>query len=354
MQKEKIIALAPMDGITNCAYRTVVKELFEKHNTDPHAKLWLRTEFMNVEWFVREPWRLIHHIIKTDFEDTTIAQIYGWDHDALFETALYIDKKHPEFAWVELNIGCPSPKIMACGGGAGMMRDREKTLQLIKKISSSIQLPFSIKTRVWLTQDDMQEQHDFIVEAANYCKTLTVHGRTYKQSHSGFVDWEYIYNIKKEVWDKCLIIGNGWIRSYEEMLAAQGNLDGVMVGQAAIGRPRILLGKEPTIEERYELIMRHMHMMIILFDFYERISHLWRDFTQPTYDWLQEQIRIFDATKYEPTKTLIEYRKYLFNYISGLPGNKELKQELAQVKDYASMASHITSFFDKVTKNLQD
>ncbi|MEI7477337.1 MAG: hypothetical protein WCJ81_02130 [bacterium] len=58
------------------------------------------------------------------------------------------------------------------------------------------------------------------------------------------------------------------------MLAAQGNLDGVMVGQAAIGRPRILLGKEPTIEERYELIMRHMHMMIILFDFYERISHL--------------------------------------------------------------------------------
>jgi tRNA-dihydrouridine synthase len=74
---KKIVALAPMDGITNCAYRTVTKELFEKYNTDPNSELWLFTEFMNVEGFVREPGRLIHHIIKTDYEDMTVAQIYG-------------------------------------------------------------------------------------------------------------------------------------------------------------------------------------------------------------------------------------------------------------------------------------
>jgi len=89
---DHIVALAPMDGITNCAYRTITKELFAQHNTDPHARLRMWTEFMNVEGFMREPGRLIHHMIKTEFEDQTVAQIYGADHHDLVASAQYIDQ----------------------------------------------------------------------------------------------------------------------------------------------------------------------------------------------------------------------------------------------------------------------
>ena len=65
-----------MDGITNAAYRIVVKQIFDKYNKGEN-QLWMRTEFMNAEGYVRQPQRLVHHIIRTEFENQTIAQIYG-------------------------------------------------------------------------------------------------------------------------------------------------------------------------------------------------------------------------------------------------------------------------------------
>lgn len=169
-----------MDGITNAAYRIVVKQIFEKYNKE--HELWMWTEFMNAEGYVREPQRLVHHIIKTDYEDNTIAQIYGGDHEDLVKTAKDIAEKYPSFSGIELNIGCPSPKVMACGGGAGMMREKEKTLELMKRLRDVCGLlPFSMKTRAGLTEDDKQAQKEFIIASAEFCQTLSIHGRTYKQ-----------------------------------------------------------------------------------------------------------------------------------------------------------------------------
>lgn len=351
-----------MDGITNCSYRTITQELFEKNNSAPDRVLWLWTEFMNVEGFAREPGKLIHHIMKTDFEKNTIAQIYGSDENDLLEAAKFIDQGMLDiagnkqfFAGIELNIGCPSPKVMSCGGGAGMMRDRDRTLQIIKNISSNIHLPFSIKTRTGLNEHDRHLQKEFILAAAPYCKRIVIHGRTYKQSHTGNVDWDFIHEIKKELGETCVVIGNGWIRTYEQAIEILGNetsggLDGVMLWQAALWRPWIFTGNEPTLEERYTTIVRHAQMMIILYDYYFARVDQWRSFVLPTYDWLTNEIRIFDASKYEHEKTLIEYRKYIFNYISGLPWNRDLKVQLAHTKKYDEMIAFVDAFFEKVGK----
>ncbi len=298
---------------------------------------------------MHEPGRLIHHLIKTDFEDQTIAQIYGADHTSLVESAKFIDQHMTDFAGIELNIGCPSPKVMSCGGGAGMMRDRPRTTAIIKDIVANTNLPFSIKTRAGLTVEDKEAQREFILDVAQYCRHIIIHGRTYKQSHSGAVDRDFIHDIKRELGDKCLIIGNGGIQTYEDMIAHCENLDGAMVGQAAIGRPRLFTNHQPTIQERYDVIVRHAQMMIILFDYYAKNLELGRNFVQPTYARLQEQIRIFDASKYIHEKTMIEYRKYLFNYISGLPGNRELKVHIASTKDYATTIWFVQEFFAKLS-----
>ena len=93
--------------------------------------------------------------------------------------------------------------------------------------------------------------------------------------------------------------------------------------------------------------------MIIIYDYYFSNREQGRSLKMPTYAWLNEQIDIFDPSKYDHEKTMIEYRKYLFNYISGLPGNRELKVQLATTKDYTTTISYVTEFFEKVRQNLQ-
>lgn len=350
MNKKKIIGLAPMDWITNCAYRIICKELFEKHNTDPSVEFWMWTEFMNVEWFMREPGRLIHHLIHTDYEDKTISQIYWADHHDLVESAKFIDGDMPGFMGIELNIGCPSPKVMSCGWGAGMMKDRPRTIAIIKDIVAATKKPFSIKTRAGLSVEDKIAQKEFILDVAQYCRHIIIHGRTYKQSHTWEVDREYIYDIKRLVGDSCIIIWNGWVNSYEDIHNRMWNLDGIMVWQAAIGWPWIFTGHTPTLQERYDVIVRHAKMMIVLYDYYFSQREQWRALRMPTYQWLNNEIETFEPSKYDHEKTIVEYRKYVFNYISGLPGNRELKVQLASTKDYATIMKYVDTFFDSLQK----
>lgn len=340
--------LAPMDGITNVAYRIVVKRIFDKyikeHKDSGELRMW--TEFMNAEGYVRQPQRLVHHLMKTSFENQTIAQIYGWDHEDLIATAKDIVVRYPWFAWLELNIGCPSPKVMSCGGGAGMMRDKWKTLELIKRLRDAVApLPFSIKTRAGLVDDDKVAQKQFIVDAAEYCTTITIHGRTYKQWHSGSVDWEYLYDVKRLVGDKTKIIGNGGIKSYEDALAKKGNLDGVMIGQAAIADPRVFLGVRPSNEELLETILFHLKLMIIAYDYYNKNLHFADTFPQPSYEQRMDEVEHFDVSRYDIGKSVIEYRKYLFNYVNGLVGNREFKNVVATIREYEPLIQAIHTYF---------
>lgn len=143
-----------------------------------------------------------------------------------------------------------------------------------------------------------------------------IHGRTYKQSHNGDVDRAFITDIKKELGDTCCVIGNGGIKQYDSIHTPLETLDGVMIGQAAIGRPWFFVNHTPTLAERYALIVRHAQMMIVLFAYYAHHVTTGRAFPQPAYVRLEEQIAHFQPASYEHEKTMIEYRKYLFTYIS--------------------------------------
>ncbi len=208
-----------------------------------------------------------------------------------------------------------------------MMKDRPRTMAIIREIAATCSLPFSIKTRAGLSIEDKAAQREFILEAAPYCNHITIHARTYKQGHSGDVDRAFVYDIKRELGDKCIIIGNGGIGSHEQMLDRMQSpdgtvtLDGTMVGQAAIGRPRILTGTEPTLEQRHHVIVRHARMALILHNYYETHLERGRDRVQPTYAWLCNEIETFDpitvmATHRGAERTMMEYRKYLFSYLA--------------------------------------
>ncbi|AKH32600.1 putative tRNA-dihydrouridine synthase [candidate division SR1 bacterium Aalborg_AAW-1] len=391
-----ILGLAPMDGVTDYSYRRIVQEIFNRYGEKEKHNLWKRTEFMSADGYMINPSRLVKHLITCEDESNLIAQIYGGNIDTLLKTAQDIEQKYPFFQGIELNIGCPSPKILACGAGAGMMRNKHKTLEYIRTLSEGLSLPFSIKTRAGLNNDDKDEQFKFILEAAKYCPTITIHGRTYSQAHNGEVDRDFIYRIKQELGDAITIIGNGGINAYEDYQIHEGKVDGIMIGQSAMQNPRIFTPYTPTEQERIDLSLRHLLLMgayeiymnhtraqypeesdqLMLnrqnlhlnkkydpdsdeikelppIDFHDYI------FPFPSYDQIEKLAHIIQNTIEQESNSLtwnytifhlnelrcgIEFRKYLFGYIKGLSYTKELKQKIIATSKFSELYKHITHY----------
>ncbi len=354
-----ILGLAPMDGITDCAYRMIVQDIFEENNKKGE-ELWLWTEFMNVDGYLINPHKLIRHMVTTSSQNNLIAQIYGWKEESLIKAAIDIEKKYWNyFAGIELNIGCPSPRVMAWGWGSGMMKDKANTLSIIKNIKQNISLPFSIKTRSWLNSEDEKSQFDFILEASQYCHIIWIHGRFFKQSHAGDVNWDFIYDVKKHIsqerWDDCKIIWNGGIRSYEDIQLRCQNLDGIMVWQAAIGNPWVFVDHSPTLEERHNIILKHINLSLAcelyFSDYQEKNRKKWQSekysFPMPTKETLQAYQDSFPERDLSESRAPIEFRKFLFNYVKGIPSSKEFKIKVATIKDYYELVEEIDAFFEQ-------
>ncbi len=357
-----IIALAPMDGITNNAYRTICSDIFyNKQNSYKDSyNFSLFTEFMSAEGYIRNPEKLTRHLLSTVWQSPLIAQIYWWNHDSLLQTAIDIDIKYPDFTGIELNIGCPSPRIMSCEAGSGMLRCRPQTLTIIKQLSESINRPFSIKTRAWLTLEDKKEQFNFIIESAYCCHMITIHGRTYKQSHSGEVDRDFILNIKEELIRRNLhdvkIIWNWWLKSVDDWLPYLSLLDWIMLGQAAMCSPWALVSYSPSIWEVYDTAMKHLHLSLAnewYFTHTNSFDSINKRLIQPTSEDLDKIIAGIKSNTINPEVfsengkwySLIEFRKHLFWYVTGLPGNAEFKRSAATISHYRELIELIDHYF---------
>jgi len=343
------VALAPMDGITDCAYRIICKEIFLRWwSRNDTLMLW--TEFMSASWFYHNPPWVLHHALLSDFDTETIIQIFGGDAQHLVYTARILDSAYA-FAGIELNMWCPSPKIMSCAAWSGMLRDKQATLDIIKEMANAIQKPLSIKTRAWLTDADKEAQFQFLLGASPYVECITVHGRTYAQSHAGEVDWDFIYRLKAALPEK-IIIGNGWLRSYSDMKEKQQGisnntpitLDGMMPAQSAIGNPWILTPHIPTPQEKRTTMLTHLDLMMAQEHYLRTLpfyGEKWAYMHQPSFQQLRERAqRIHEhpqAPELEVYKTPIEFRKFLFTYVSWLHNSKTLKKAVPPARTYAAL-----------------
>lgn len=376
-----ILAVAPMDGITNNAFRQITTKLRNQYWDKQNHELYMWTEFMSVEWYVRHPQRLCHHLLTDKSQLNVIAQIYWWDADNLLQTATDIDQKYSDFMGIELNIWCPSPKIYACESWVGMLRNRPKTSEIIKTISTSIKKPFSIKTRAWLNNEDKKAQFDRILSVAEYCDMITIHGRTYKDWHSWPVDYQYIYDIKTALKDKknihgntIRVIANWWLNTYQEWLDKIWNLDWVMWWQASMKNPFLITNHEPDLAELRSIVLEHLDLYIAddiylsmsdTFDYntstmhqpdqskYSQIISSLKNKTldQFEYKFDAEPVDIAKVRRLEDPNSwnrhsVIEFRKHLFWYLTWLEWNKEFKQKAALVRNYYELVDLINNYFD--------
>lgn len=341
-----LLVVAPMDWITDCAYRILIKEIFEKYNKSD--SLLMVTEFMSADGFVINPKWVSKHILHTEYENPLIVQIFGWNEDTLLETAKILDSRY-DLYWIELNIWCPSPKIMCSGAWSGMMKDKKRTLEIIKNISQSIKIPFSIKTRSGIMDNDKYNQKEFIIEASNYCSLISVHWRTFSKWHTWEVDWEFIYDVKNKVNPNCKIIWNWWLKTYDDCIEKYWNLDWVMVWQSCIWNPFVFANHKPSDNELKNTILRHLDLSIATELYYKNEPFDWDWYLiQQSKSDLETVVRNlpkYDEKYLNMLKTPIEFRKHLFAYIKGVPWSKEFKQEIIYVKDYKWLRNRIERFF---------
>lgn len=325
-----IVWLAPMDWITDLSCRIITKKIFNKYNKDPKNELRLRTEFMTSDWFLACPENVVKCIINTSYECPIILQTFGWNEEKLVDTAkkiqdLYWDK----IAWIELNTWCPANNIMKSGGWSTLMKDKEKTLGIIKNISKSIKIPFSIKGRTGLDNIDKNRQLNFLVEASNYCDKISIHSRTLKELYHWEWDRNFIYELKSKANKKCKIIWNWAIKSYEEIQSRSNKnwitLDWIMIWQAAIGNPRIFTNHEPSDQEKIETTIEHLKLSA-KFEIY--LQDLKDNRKEKIYPSLEEIENInlekwINNIHYTP----LTFRKYFHQYVKWISGGKEAKEQ---------------------------
>ena len=253
------VYLAPMEGVTDRAFRRICKE----YGADV-----LISEFISSDALSREVEKSFRKMAFADDERPFGVQIFGSTEEALTAAARLAAAQQPDF--IDINWGCPVKKIVSKGAGSAILQDIPKMVRLTEAVVKAVDLPVTVKTRLGWDSSNKP-----IVEVAERLQdvgiqAITIHGRTRAQQYGGEADWSLIGEVKHNPRMTIPVIGNGDLDSAEKAVAYRERygVDAVMVGRAAIGNPwifrqiRALRNGQPcpapTYEERVDLVMRHL------------------------------------------------------------------------------------------------
>jgi len=227
---ERPIFLAPMEDVTDIAFRLLCKQF---------GADMVYTEFISSDALVRFVNKTTQKLTICDEERPVAMQIYGREVEPMVEAAKIVEAAKPDI--LDINFGCPVKKVAGKGAGAGMLQNVPKMLEITKAVVEAVNIPVTVKTRLGWDHDNK-----IIVELAEQLQdcgiaALTIHGRTRSQMYTGDADWTLIGEVKKNPRMHIPIIGNGDIttpQQAKEYFDRYG-VDAIMIGRGSFGRPWI-------------------------------------------------------------------------------------------------------------------
>lgn len=224
------VFLAPMEDVTDPAFRLLCK----RFGADM-----VYSEFISSDALIRSIKSTERKLEIYDQERPVAIQLYGRDVESITEAAKIAESAKPDI--IDLNFGCPVKKVAGKGGGAGLLKDIPKMMEIINSVAKNVSIPVTVKTR--LGWDNNSKIITTIAEQIqdNGAQALTIHGRTRAQMYTGEADWTLIGEVKNNPRIKIPIIGNGDITTPErakECFEKYG-VDAIMIGRGSIGQPWI-------------------------------------------------------------------------------------------------------------------
>lgn len=261
---ENPFVLAPMAGVTDLAFRTLCK-------AQGAGLICMEMVSAKAISFHNKNTEALMEIAPG--EHPVSMQIFGSEPQLMAEVAKSIEER--PFDILDINMGCPVPKVVNNGEGSALLRDPDLIVSIVKSVSSAISKPLTVKVRIGFENVPVD-----IVEIAKRVEdagaaAIAVHGRTRQQYYSGTADWDAIRRVKEAV--SIPVIGNGDVDSPKkaEALIRETGCDGVMIGRAVRGNPWIFremnhyfetgeLLPRPSVDEVREMILRHARAQIEL------------------------------------------------------------------------------------------
>lgn len=225
------LVLAPMSGITDTVYRSLAKE------QNPGAIGLVVTELISIEALTRQNLRTQNMLRFRPLEHPISIQLFGADPARMAESARMVQDLGADI--VDVNCGCPAPKVTKRGGGAELMRRPVVLQEILQALRRALTIPYTVKIRAGWDDGSRNAVEVARMAEGEGVQAIAVHGRTRTQLYTGESDWELVARVKQAV--RVPVIGSGDITTAAGALArlAESGVDGVMVGRATLAHPWI-------------------------------------------------------------------------------------------------------------------
>ena len=292
---ENKVFLAPMAGVTDSAFRRICVE---------QGCGMVTTELVSAKGLYYGSENTEALLKLTNEEKPAAVQIFGRDPYIMAKAAERFDEDDRFFA-IDINMGCPAPKVVKNGEGSALLKEPELAAEIVREVSKATSKPVTVKYRIGFDSNNINAvEFGKVLEEAG-AKCITIHGRTREQMYSGTANWDIIKKVKEEV--SIPVVGNGDVNSFESALRLfqETNCDAIMIGRGAQGNPFIfrevgdyLNGREirrPTNEEKIDTVIKHL------------------------------KLEIEDCGEY---KAVREMRKHIAWYLKGLKNSIDIKNQI--------------------------
>ncbi|MFD2625466.1 tRNA dihydrouridine synthase DusB [Salibacterium salarium] len=310
------VVLAPMAGVCNPAFRLIAKEF---------GTGLVCAEMVSDKAIINKNEKSLQMLYVDEREKPLSLQIFGGEKDTMAEAAQVVDQQ-TNADIIDINMGCPVPKITKCDAGAKWLLDPDKIYEMVSVAVEAVDKPVTVKMRMgWDDENILAVENAQAIEAAGG-KAVSLHGRTRLQMYEGTANWDILKEVKDSI--NIPLIGNGDVKTPQDAKAMleQTGVDGVMVGRAALGDPWMLyrtihyletgeFTEEPTPREKMDVCMIHM----------DRLIHL-----------KGEKVAVR------------EMRKHAAWYLKGMRGNSKVRDKINHL-DYRDDVAHaLYQFVDEL------